>query len=299
MAATVAVIIPTYNRADLVTQAIDSVLNQTRVPDEIIVVDDGSTDDTWQRLQGYSSPVIAIRHDTNKGRSAARNTGILRSTADLLCFLDSDDLLTPRSIEVRANWLEVHREYGAAYGTAQEIDANGQPLSSKSPLATGENLFSKMVRYDILPISSFMFRRAYLPPFPYFDEDLTLAEDWLFELQLSASGVNFYPTDQTVTLIRIHSGMSRSPQKRFSKATLDVQGRIYAMDAFRTLPRSQQGRTYCSHAIQRIRSGYATEARQSLIACTQAVPWYIIAHILWLVSWLIPIAKSRVVARTQ
>src|SRR5690242_12522755 len=88
----VSVIIPTFNRAALVTQAIDSALSQTHAPDEIVVVDDGSTDATPELLAQYG-PTIRVVRQENRGRSAARNAGIQNSRGDLILFLDSDDVL--------------------------------------------------------------------------------------------------------------------------------------------------------------------------------------------------------------
>src|SRR5947199_6506358 len=111
---TVSVIIPTYNRAALVDQAIDSVLSQTRAPTQIIVVDDGSTDQTAQLLDTYGSAITVITQ-RNAGPAAARNTGLRAATGDLVALLDSDDKLTPNSIERRAQVLEQHADYDAVY----------------------------------------------------------------------------------------------------------------------------------------------------------------------------------------
>ena len=104
---TVSVIIPTYNRAGTVSDAIDSVLSQVPPPDEVIVVDDGSTDNTRAVLAGYGDRIIAI-HRENGGAGAARNTGIARATGDWLAFLDSDDLWLPGRLAV------LHRDLDAA-----------------------------------------------------------------------------------------------------------------------------------------------------------------------------------------
>jgi glycosyltransferase involved in cell wall biosynthesis len=83
----IAVIIATYNRATLLDEAIGCLLAQTRVPDEIVVVDDGSTDQTPDVLAGYGPPVKVVRQ-ANRGLPAARNTGLRTATADLIAFLD-------------------------------------------------------------------------------------------------------------------------------------------------------------------------------------------------------------------
>ena len=95
MPSTIDVIIPVWNRAHSVRQAIDSVLAQKLPPDSalrVIVADDGSTDDLAGALQRYDARVSRVRHDRNRGAAAARNTGIAAADGDLLAFLDSDDV---------------------------------------------------------------------------------------------------------------------------------------------------------------------------------------------------------------
>jgi glycosyltransferase involved in cell wall biosynthesis len=90
MKATVCVVIPAYNAASHIRRALDSVLAQTRAPNEIIVIDDGSTDNTGEIAEGYGTAVRCIRQ-SNAGVSAARNAGIKAATADFIAFLDADD----------------------------------------------------------------------------------------------------------------------------------------------------------------------------------------------------------------
>lgn len=96
---TVSVVIPTYNRAGTVGAAIMSALNQHDVPDEIIVVDDGSSDETRDVLAGFGDRIIAI-HQDNSGVSGARNAGIRRATGTWIAFLDSDDVWYPERIAI-------------------------------------------------------------------------------------------------------------------------------------------------------------------------------------------------------
>src|SRR5258708_19685267 len=98
----VSVIIPCYNGRRFLSQAIDSVLVQTIVPAEIIVVDDGSTDDSAEVAESYGPPVRVIRQ-ANQGESAARNVGIAAARGDYLLFLDAADLLESQSLEILAD----------------------------------------------------------------------------------------------------------------------------------------------------------------------------------------------------
>jgi glycosyltransferase involved in cell wall biosynthesis len=94
----ISAVIPTYNRAALVVRAVKSALEQTRPPDEIIVVDDGSTDDTCDRLRHFGDRIRLIR-EQNAGGAAARNRGVREALFPWIAFLDSDDVWTPRHLE--------------------------------------------------------------------------------------------------------------------------------------------------------------------------------------------------------
>ena len=100
----VSVIIPTFNCAQLIAEAIDSVLAQTCADVEIIIVDDGSTDNTKEVISPYlKDKRIQYTFQQNKGLAAARNTGIHLATGEFLKFLDSDDFLYPQQIEMQIN----------------------------------------------------------------------------------------------------------------------------------------------------------------------------------------------------
>ena len=105
MAITVSVIIPTYNRAHCVSEAVDSVLAQVPPADEVIVIDDGSTDNTAEVLAGYGDRITVLRQK-NAGAAAARNTGIRHATGEWVAFLDSDDLWRPGRITALRRDLE-------------------------------------------------------------------------------------------------------------------------------------------------------------------------------------------------
>jgi glycosyltransferase involved in cell wall biosynthesis len=103
----VSVVIPTYNRASLVRQSIQSALNQTYKDLEVLVVDDGSTDETYEAVKMYFEhpEVRYLRHEQNKGHQAARNTGIKNARGEYIAFLDSDDTWIPQKIDLQLSAL--------------------------------------------------------------------------------------------------------------------------------------------------------------------------------------------------
>lgn len=113
----VSVIIPTYNRADKLPRSIESVLDQTLEDFELLVVDDGSTDDTAAVVTGYDDPRVKyVPHEVNRGASAARNTGIDNAEGDYVALLDSDDEFAPEKLERQVGLLDSRsEEWVAAY----------------------------------------------------------------------------------------------------------------------------------------------------------------------------------------
>jgi glycosyltransferase involved in cell wall biosynthesis len=296
MAGTVGVVIPTYNPASLVTEAVNSLLSQTQIPDQIVVVDDGSTDNTWEVLKQYGSPVIAVRQ-TNRGRSEARNTGIARCTTDFICFLDSDDLLTPDSIEVRARWLDEHPDDDGVYGTTRCVDMKGVPQPRPEPRRwPPADLFALLVRYNTtaIHISSIMLRRSLLPEPPYFKPDYDVLEDWDFLLRVTASRPRLHWLGHPVSVYRQHEGMTLPASLPMSAAQVRIQDSIFDMAAFRTLTAAQQARAMCSHALSRLFSGKGVDAHRPLRRSMKVAPWYLPAYLIWIYSWLVrsPIRSS-------
>ena len=156
----VSVLIPTYNRAEFLSEAIESLLTQTRVPDEIIVVDDGSTDDTERVLAQYAGRIQVLRQ-ANQGNAAARNAAFRASSGDLIAFLDLDDTLAPTSIQCRADFLESHPHLNMVYTAAIVTNAENKPLGlfRDPPLPQGM-IFHELICRHAFPIHAVMLRRS-------------------------------------------------------------------------------------------------------------------------------------------
>src|SRR6267378_7149928 len=107
----VSVIIPTYNRASLIGAAIQSVLDQTFKSVEIVVVDDGSTDETQRALEPYAGKIVSLVTE-NKGPAHARNVGMKTASGKYIAFLDSDDMYLPHKLELEVEFMEKHPDIG-------------------------------------------------------------------------------------------------------------------------------------------------------------------------------------------
>ncbi len=174
------VILPTYNRSYCISDAIDSILNQTFNSYEIIVIDDGSKDDTKEVLEKYNKKIKYL-YQNNNGVSAARNFGISKSTGKYLAFIDSDDLWTKEHLENHYNFLEKNIEYALSYNYAKVIDfktgkSSGHFSHKKSNhiIKYPETIF---INNNILTTPSIVIRKSIIDEIGVFDEGMDMCED--------------------------------------------------------------------------------------------------------------------------
>lgn len=129
----VSVIIPAYNRARYIQETVESVLSQDYPAIELIAVDDGSSDGTYEILQGYAekSALTLLSHPdrANRGQSAAINVGLQAAQGEFIAILDSDDTYCAGSIALRVAFLQSHQAVGCVYGNGHAMDAQGDSLS--------------------------------------------------------------------------------------------------------------------------------------------------------------------------
>jgi len=150
----VSVIIPTFNRADRIAGAIDSVLTQTHRDVEVIVIDDGSTDATAEIVGGRygEDPRVHLHRRRNAGVAAARNTGLDRARGDVVAFLDSDDTWQPWHLELVLASLERFPEAGLVWTDIEAVDSDGDTVA-ESYLSTLLSAYDRVRRSDLFPVS--------------------------------------------------------------------------------------------------------------------------------------------------
>ena len=184
---TISAIIPTYNRAHLVCDAIDSVLAQTYPCHEIIVVDDGSTDNTHNVLSGkYGDKIISLRQD-NRGVSAARNLGIATATGEWIAFLDSDDLWLTQKLEKQVAALHGKPDAAMCYCYAVGERDNGV-LVGPDVIYGNKNrpeLFGSLISGDWINTPAMMVKKDALNYCGCFNENIRIGEDWVLWMTLS------------------------------------------------------------------------------------------------------------------
>jgi hypothetical protein len=259
----VSVVIPTYNRAHLVPNALRSVLAATRDGDEVIVVDDGSTDDTESALAPWRDRIRYVRVP-NGGAGAARNHGVSIATAPLVAFLDSDDEWLPDKLELQralmaarpeilfcfsdfsmrnAAGVEHHRYLrqwpGVRFGVGEQL-GDGVPYSSIAPLPNGRpdfpvhvgDLYRPLLDSCLVATQSAMVRRVDGGPELHFGEDVKLCEEWWCFAALARKGRAAYMDCETFRNIG-HTGdriTATETEHRFLTDRLTMTTALWGVD---------------------------------------------------------------------
>ncbi|WP_114576272.1 glycosyltransferase family 2 protein [Saliphagus sp. LR7] len=186
-APTISVVIPTYNRADVLPRTLDSVLEQTYNNIELVVVDDASTDATKSIVKGYEDPRIRyISHKKNSGGSAARNTGLKAAKGAFVAFLDDDDEWHPRKIEAQLKtYNEAHESVGVVYSGIKNVDSKGRTNSVKTPKIEGEVTKELLLENFIGSFSALLVDSGTINSTGLLDERFPSWQDWEYYIRLS------------------------------------------------------------------------------------------------------------------
>ncbi len=226
----VSVIIPTHNRAGFLAQAIDSVLSQTYASFELIVVDDGSSDETQALLASHGKALVSLRQE-NRGPAAARNAGIRAARHPLLAFLDSDDRFARQKLAIQAAAMEAQPDLLISH-TQETWFRNGRHLNQKKRHAKeGGDIFARSLARCVVGMSTVMVRRELFARIGLFDEALPCCED--YDLWLRASVAHpFLLVDVPLTIkhggrpdqvsVRFRVGMDRFRIRALEKLLADA-----------------------------------------------------------------------------
>lgn len=184
----VSVVLPTYNRADRLPRAIESVLEQTYEDLELIVVDDGSTDDTTAVIDSYTDDRLQyVQHDTNRGVSAARNTGIEAAAGSIISFQDSDDEWLPEKLEKQLGvFATAPSKVGVVYtGMWREVGGDRRYLPYDRVDPKEGDISDSIVSGNFVSTQMAAVRRKCFETVGTFDEELSALVDWDLWIRIS------------------------------------------------------------------------------------------------------------------
>ncbi len=185
----VSIILPTYNRAHIIEKAIQSVLNQTYQDFEIIIIDDGSKDDTKKIIRGFQEKdnrIKYIRFEENKGAAAARNAGIKMSKGEYITFQDSDDEWVIDKLEKQMKVIETSSENIVVYCGFWRIDGDEKTYIPDINISNREgNIHKELLKRNFIGTPSILLLKKNLEKIGMFDENLSRLQDWDLAIRLS------------------------------------------------------------------------------------------------------------------
>lgn len=264
----ISVIIPAYNRASTIRYCLDSVLNQTVSPREVIVVDDRSTDNTVDIVTSYSDPRIrCIVLEKNSGAQAARNRGIREARGAWIAFQDSDDEWSPEKLERQ---IEALHGTGFSPMTAVHTDAwrydptTGNKELWSLPLVEGDNVYSVLLKSPAPLFPTLLTSKAALERIGFLDESVPSYQEWDTFIRL-AKECRIIHLREPLFIYHLHSGETISKNKK-----RDIDGYQYIVNKFRDEILQHCGAAALNthltgNALKAMRWGYFEDAREMLL----------------------------------
>lgn len=228
----ISVIIPVHNQAQTLARALKSVCNQDVEDLEIVVVDDGSTDDLEGVLSKVSKQRLTCLHQPQLGPAAARNAGIKASRGELIAFLDADDFWLPEKLKAQVATMK-QTGRGFSFCGSQVVDERGKVLAIR-PAADDDGEFSQLIWGNRFPTPSVLVERSLLDRCGGFDESLFTGEDWDLWLRLSAEGPGACVPEQLVAVTgRAQWEADASQLRNYEHSVNTILARIFETAAAR------------------------------------------------------------------
>jgi len=293
----VSVVIPTYNRARFIGEALESVFAQTYSDYEVIVVDDGSRDDTRNALEPWLERIHYI-YQTNRGGAAARNRGIKEAMGEWVAFLDSDDRWEPKALETLHRTAATHPEAGLIAMRARKLYPDGtvsrRTVGKKS---AGERFTSRSLLWGDSGIMTPMVRRSLLMSLGGLDESLTSAEDSDMWLRLSFH-TTLIGVPEPLLLVRVHPGNLSRDKAENSRMWIKILEKLAQEqpEFVKNHPwvyrralgkeRLRRGRELLARSSES--PSLIPEARTTLGGSVRTFPFFARAWIYWTTSYVAP-----------
>lgn len=290
----VSVIMPCYNQARFVGEAIQSVLNQTYQDFELIVVDDGSTDGSHDIVAAIGDRRIRYHYQSNQGLAAARNAALCLARGEFVAFLDADDLFLPEKLTLQVQALDNQPEVGLVAGGYLFVDELGKPLAERRPWCYRPHLdLSTWLRDCPVIVNAVLVRREWLKHVGGFDPALRRVEDWDLWLRMAYRGCRMVWTPHVVCAYRMHGEQMVRDGRSQKETTLAIMDKFFAQPDLPTELRRERQQAYAaaylSGAFREYGADQVDSATQSLAKAIQLMPALMTGNIppltYTLISW--------------
>ncbi len=271
----VSIIIPAYNQAAFLGQAIASALGQTHADLEVLVVDDGSTDQTQDVARSRGDPRLRYIRQDNRGLSAARNTGIRAARGSWLSFLDADDAFLPEKLSLLLDEFHSRPHLGLAAGQAVPVDIDGRPIGRIFDRGLPEPA-ARLLLGNPLHVGSVLLRKVWQERVGWFDEGLRSYEDWDLWLRLARAGCAMGWLARPVSLYRFHRAQMTRDGEQMTHASFAVLDKAYRdpelPEAWLQLRDRAYGRAHLRAAAQAYLAGNFPRAKADLTNAVELSP---------------------------
>jgi glycosyltransferase involved in cell wall biosynthesis len=278
----VSVIIPAFNYGRYLGSALESILAQTYEDFEIIIVDDGSTDNTLEVVRGFTDPRIKYIYQENKGLPGARNTGIKAAQGKYIAFLDADDLWHPCKLEKQVSFLERNDNVGVVYTGASYVNTEGELLPFRwDPEPKSDSFYEALLFQNPIHVSSATVRADCLAQIGLFDESFMAVEDLDLWRRIAAR-YSFYQISENLTIARHHPENMTKDLNRMAKGWSSYMAKALRETPPRHGKALQQAklhvyweisRLYLDMAFQECAAGNTGAAKESLRQAHHYHPW--------------------------
>jgi glycosyltransferase involved in cell wall biosynthesis len=323
----ISVVIPTYNRAEQLITAINSILAQTYRKFEIIVVDDGSTDRTAETIenmianasQGPCIPRLRYLYQSNQGQSAARNRGVAEATGDWIAFLDSDDIWLPEKLDWQVRAIEQFGgKCGACFTDARLVDSQGLDTTAFRHAGRQCKELMGIVADPVRPLAkafggswvqTFVVRKDFCRQIGGFDSGLRFGEDYDFLFRLSLVTAHCYVNKPLAVIDRTNAVIDPAVASRsWDRMDFRLRGRQYMYGKWLELQAGypEDVRKTIIHNLRGVHSGWTNwyleekQFNQARRAASTALKYQITPPLAakWVLTWIAPRLARRIAPKT-